>query len=239
MGEQNWLAVGLDFLIVVMGVFIGVQLGNWNGARADRAAYEDALDRSRAEIAVNLETLVDADEGNIVRLQQVGVAIDALQACRDSDEARSLINHALNRIMGTSGLSLRDSALQELTSSPRLLAQQDEVARRRFSDTAYLKSVFLREANFIEMIPLEERTQDNPIIEIGPREMREVDYAGVDYSRAERKLRLSVPVSVACQDNQLIKDFYTWERWQSALPAVTRILRTQLEEDLDWLDARS
>ena len=34
--EQNWFAVFLDFLIVVVGVFIGLQVANWNEARADR-----------------------------------------------------------------------------------------------------------------------------------------------------------------------------------------------------------
>ncbi len=34
---QNWFAVGLDFLIVVGGVFIGIQVSNWNEARGDRA----------------------------------------------------------------------------------------------------------------------------------------------------------------------------------------------------------
>ena len=28
--EQNWFAVGVDFLIVVVGVFIGIQVSNWN-----------------------------------------------------------------------------------------------------------------------------------------------------------------------------------------------------------------
>ncbi len=34
---QNWFAVGIDFLIVVVGVFIGIQVANWNDARRDRA----------------------------------------------------------------------------------------------------------------------------------------------------------------------------------------------------------
>ena len=34
--EQNWFAVFLDFLIVVVGVFIGIQVANWNAERADR-----------------------------------------------------------------------------------------------------------------------------------------------------------------------------------------------------------
>jgi len=34
---QNWFAVGVDFVIVVMGVFIGIQVSNWNASRADRS----------------------------------------------------------------------------------------------------------------------------------------------------------------------------------------------------------
>lgn len=30
---QNWTAVALDFCIVVVGVFIGIQVANWNEAR--------------------------------------------------------------------------------------------------------------------------------------------------------------------------------------------------------------
>ncbi len=32
--NQNWTAIALDFLIVVVGVFIGIQVSNWNDARA-------------------------------------------------------------------------------------------------------------------------------------------------------------------------------------------------------------
>ena len=34
--EQNWTAVAIDFVIVVVGVFIGLQVSTWNAARVDR-----------------------------------------------------------------------------------------------------------------------------------------------------------------------------------------------------------
>ena len=42
---QNWTAVGLDFLIVVVGVFVGLQVSNWNDARSDRVYADNALER--------------------------------------------------------------------------------------------------------------------------------------------------------------------------------------------------
>lgn len=52
---QNWTAVGIDFVIVVVGVFMGIQLGNWNEARALRAHERILLgelhDETRRNIA--------------------------------------------------------------------------------------------------------------------------------------------------------------------------------------------
>ena len=42
---QNWFAVGLDFLIVVVGVFIGIQVANWNEERTQQARDEVLLAR--------------------------------------------------------------------------------------------------------------------------------------------------------------------------------------------------
>jgi len=50
--EQNWTAIALDFIIVVSGVFIGIQVSNWNAARGDAARAQKYL----VEIAANLET---------------------------------------------------------------------------------------------------------------------------------------------------------------------------------------
>jgi hypothetical protein len=35
---QNWTAIGIEFLIVVVGVFIGTQVANWNQARLEKQA---------------------------------------------------------------------------------------------------------------------------------------------------------------------------------------------------------
>ena len=42
---QNWTAVALDFVIVVVGVFIGIQVANWNEARQQRATEKVILER--------------------------------------------------------------------------------------------------------------------------------------------------------------------------------------------------
>lgn len=49
---QNWFAVAIDFVIVVAGVFVGIEVSNWNAARATDEA-------SRAVTAELIEDLRD------------------------------------------------------------------------------------------------------------------------------------------------------------------------------------
>jgi hypothetical protein len=47
---QNWFAVGVDFVIVVVGVFIGIQVANWNESRLEQErARLSRTNRGRSE----------------------------------------------------------------------------------------------------------------------------------------------------------------------------------------------
>ncbi|WP_425411070.1 hypothetical protein [Hyphococcus sp.] len=54
---QNWFAVFLDFVIVVVGVFIGIQVANWNDARLQRHTEREFLVQLRNEIAESVRVL--------------------------------------------------------------------------------------------------------------------------------------------------------------------------------------
>ena len=47
---QNWIAVAIDFVIVVVGVFIGIQVANWNDDRKDRTDEVYFLSRILVDI---------------------------------------------------------------------------------------------------------------------------------------------------------------------------------------------
>ncbi len=50
--KQEWTAIALDFLIVVLGVFVGLQVNNWNAARANQGIVDAHL----SEIAQDLRS---------------------------------------------------------------------------------------------------------------------------------------------------------------------------------------
>ncbi|MFN0023868.1 MAG: hypothetical protein ACKVS5_08210 [Parvularculaceae bacterium] len=57
---QNWFAVAIDFIIVVVGVFIGIQVSNWNSAQRDKVLALDYIDRLAADIEIERALLARA-----------------------------------------------------------------------------------------------------------------------------------------------------------------------------------
>lgn len=50
---HNWFAVGVDFAIVVAGVFLGIQVSNWNAARIEAGKAAEYRSRLVKEIEFN------------------------------------------------------------------------------------------------------------------------------------------------------------------------------------------
>ncbi len=55
--QQDWFVVTIEILIVVLGVFLGIEAANWNAERAFRAQEATYLNQLRAEILVNDEVI--------------------------------------------------------------------------------------------------------------------------------------------------------------------------------------
>ena len=50
--EQNWTAICIDLVIVVVGVFIGIQVSNWNDERVSRVSELIFVESVRDDIAL-------------------------------------------------------------------------------------------------------------------------------------------------------------------------------------------
>jgi len=55
---QNWFAVFLDFLIVVIGVFIGLQVSNWNDAQSDKRTAGEYIVRIQEDLLANQKDML-------------------------------------------------------------------------------------------------------------------------------------------------------------------------------------
>ncbi len=236
--QQNWAAIAIEFVLLVGGVFLGIQVANWNAARADRMEYEAALGRLGAEIDINLSAL-DAFDPEMAKSLNIGShALTVLQSCVDNEENLRIVNAGLEEIRGTSSLRLRRNALGEMTSNPRLLSQQTAEQRKRFSELLFYFESLQPEADYFDRQPQERRMEDNPVLRVGTPYIYTGKYLGFDWTTTRRKLELNVPIAVACRDNMLIKTFFNWERRQGGLPVIAKKWRAELLATKKLIEAR-
>jgi hypothetical protein len=55
--RQDWFTVFVETMIVVLGVFLGLQVNNWNAARAEGQRSREYLSRIRAELVADMTEL--------------------------------------------------------------------------------------------------------------------------------------------------------------------------------------
>jgi hypothetical protein len=55
--RQNWFGVAVDLVILILGVFLGIQVNNWNQARLDRAEGKEYRDRLYSDLESNQRDL--------------------------------------------------------------------------------------------------------------------------------------------------------------------------------------
>ncbi|HAY07005.1 MAG TPA: hypothetical protein PKV67_07180 [Hyphomonas sp.] len=126
---QNWFAVGLDFLIVVLGVFIGLQVNNWNEARKQADLQAKLLERLEEEFLA-LEPVV-ADLVTFSQSAQKSTA-DVVNALRQetppTDEAA--FRSALARANWALSVPQVAAVYSELLSTGRLADIRDVELRK-------------------------------------------------------------------------------------------------------------
>jgi hypothetical protein len=137
---QNWTAVTLDFVIVVVGVFIGIQVSNWNAERADRALAQRYVEDIRRDIAADLEVFEAAETSTAQRRDAAEAVLRAIETgayenaglfLRQVDMAGRYYPTVLERatyddLVATGGLRLIDRRIREsITEYYRFAEQQD------------------------------------------------------------------------------------------------------------------
>lgn len=77
--DQNWFAVCLDFVIVVVGVFIGIQVANWNELRQEQALERVLLERLQRDFQQLLELDRERFALTVSAPEKLGGLIDAIR----------------------------------------------------------------------------------------------------------------------------------------------------------------
>ena len=224
--DQNWFAVFIDFLIVVVGVFIGIQIGNWNDSRLDYQSYIQAHDRMIQEAKDNIKITEYTLERTLPYINKFKKAIDDIRSCRDDEASAKRINDAMNMLTLTLENEIQNSAITQMTTSERLLAQQSQKHRLQYLEYAtYIKSRI--EWSVSTSSKMEARSDElHPYLDYGSHQTD-----GMPWEK-KRTIILSVEPKVACQDDSFRKLLYRWENGHNyQIDLMNRII-TKTEEFL-------
>ena len=58
--EQHWMTIAIELVIVIIGVFVGNQVSNWNEERLQKRETERMLEQLRPELAGKLKFFASA-----------------------------------------------------------------------------------------------------------------------------------------------------------------------------------
>lgn len=128
--SHNWFAVLVDLIVVTIGVFIGIQVSNWNSGRIER----DEVRAYQAQIIDDLNANEQELAERIHYYRQVRVhalaAMEALEGVAPRGEAFLVNSYQASQV---SPIRMERSAYDEMISSGMAKSFGDRAIRRRLS----------------------------------------------------------------------------------------------------------
>ncbi|HBS35468.1 MAG TPA: hypothetical protein DEA50_10395, partial [Parvularcula sp.] len=127
--KQEWTAIFLDFVIVVIGVFVGMQVNNWNEAREDRgieAQYLERLQQELAEMAPQADAVV---QETIMDNERISEVRDYFMTGENGDDFGGAHCAALARSHIFADVIFYPPTIKELISTGRIVLIRDDALR--------------------------------------------------------------------------------------------------------------
>lgn len=74
--EQNWMAIGIEFVLLVVGVYLGIQVANWKEARVERELVRGHLTEIAQDLRMHLAIRDELEDSAKLRIAAVDYIYD-------------------------------------------------------------------------------------------------------------------------------------------------------------------
>lgn len=118
--KQDWTALFLDFMVVVIGILIAVQVTEWSEARRDRGLEREYLVRLHTDLESTLGARSagsDAAQWNETRLAQQQIVLNALRTGVLREEERAGFETGMAWFGFVGGVEVQRATIEELRST--------------------------------------------------------------------------------------------------------------------------
>ncbi len=128
--SHNWFAVLVDLMIVIIGVFIGLQASNWNAARIERGAASAYRTQIIDDLIANERELAERLYYYRRVRSHALAAMEALEGVAPRGEAFLVNSYQATQV---SPIRMERSAYDEMIASGMAKSFADPAVRRRLS----------------------------------------------------------------------------------------------------------
>lgn len=77
--KEDWLAITIDFIIVVVGVFIGIQVANWNTSRQIKNQEVEVYKKLKEQISIDFTDISGQLDYNAYFHSQYAIGIEIIE----------------------------------------------------------------------------------------------------------------------------------------------------------------
>lgn len=130
--DQQWTAIALDFVIVVAGVFVGIQASNYNTERAERRLESEYADRIVADLDQILTTAQYQRDFEREKSRQAMMAV-GLTSQPASDRKSLELGNLLTLMFFRLSPNYESPTFNDLQNSGRIALIRDAELRKKLS----------------------------------------------------------------------------------------------------------
>lgn len=116
---QNWTAVVIDLVIVVVGVFIGIQVANWNEIQNNKSGLIASLERLDKEVTHNIGLIDDVLVRYVDGRADLDLGRESLSTCDDSSEGEAALERLVFDLVNDVQPNFASVSLDQLASQVR------------------------------------------------------------------------------------------------------------------------
>jgi hypothetical protein len=132
--RQEWTAIFIDLVIVVVGVFIGIQVANWNAGVIERRETRDAMLRLEDDLRLSVKMTQSGIDFMAENARYSDLVFDRLGACDLPEGDRDAFATGLYRLGKLVPARLVRTTFDELRDGGRLGLIRNQALRRSLNE---------------------------------------------------------------------------------------------------------
>jgi len=131
--QQDWFTVAVETIIVVLGVFLGLQANNWNEAQSDKRLEKQYLQRLYDDVALSIADHKAGAEWDEERARTQRLVLDALESGVLAESLRADFDAGLIYFGYQNTITMRWATVEELRSTGKMAVIRDIELRNRLA----------------------------------------------------------------------------------------------------------